>query len=94
MHWTGHHADWASSGRPFETWASRRRRGFGSGRRRGPLAIQILLAGIAVFALTRLMSASNRPHRTGAEKALLAVLMAAAAGFILTLRRSAARYRV
>jgi hypothetical protein len=40
------------------------------------------------------MSASTRPHRTGAEKALLAVLMAAAAGFILTLRRSAARYRV
>jgi hypothetical protein len=62
--------------------------------RRGPSSLQILLAGIAVFALARLMSASNRQDRSGAERVLLGVLMAASAAFILSLRRSAARYRV
>ena len=65
-----------------------RRRGFYRRGRRGPGVLTILLAGLAVFALVRMMSASGRLNRTTAEKVVLGALIAAAAGLLLSLRRS------
>jgi hypothetical protein len=69
----------------FGSWRPRRRRGFGAAR--------ILLAGLAALAFARLMSASNRGTSSRAEKVLLGVGLAVLGGLLLSLQRSASRYR-
>jgi hypothetical protein len=61
-------------------------------RARGPSAVTILLAGLAVFALIRLMTASNRPDLSTAQKVVLGALVLLVGGVLLSLRRSARRY--
>jgi hypothetical protein len=51
------------------------------------------LAGLAVFALVRLLSAAQKPNRTGTEKWLLGTLIVSLGALLLSLRRSAPRYR-
>jgi hypothetical protein len=77
MPWS--HAGWTPAGR--------RARG-----RRAPSILLILLAGLAAFALVKLMSAAERPQRSPLEKVLIAVLLVGAASFVLRLRRRGHRY--
>ena len=85
-HWGGFGSSFGSYGRRgFGSWAPR--------RRRGPGAARILLAGVAALVFARLFSASNRSNRTAAEKAVLGIALAAVGALLLSLRRSAVRYR-
>jgi hypothetical protein len=69
------------------------RRPYGRRRRaRGPSAFTILLAGLAVFALVRLLTASNRPNLSTAQKVALGALVLLVGSVLLSLRRSARRY--
>jgi hypothetical protein len=94
-------AGWSSYAMPFggafvPGFRSRYRRGFramGRRQRRGPSAFKILLAGLAVFALVRLMSQDSQRTRTTGEKLVIGVLVAGLAAMLLSLRRSTARYR-
>src|SRR5262245_22292412 len=65
----------------------------GSWRRtRGPTAVQVLLAGLAVFAFGKLLSAINRPNRSTAEKLGLGALLAMVGVWLLSYRNPARRY--
>jgi hypothetical protein len=68
---------------------------FGSRRQsvRGPSLGLILLAGLAVFAFLKLTAAADRPNRSTLEKIALAALALLAGAFLLSLVRSARRYR-
>jgi hypothetical protein len=61
-------------------------------RRRGPSIATLLLAGLAVFAFVRLTSLSTRPRRSVGERALIGVLLLAAAWAVMSFRRSGRRY--
>jgi hypothetical protein len=69
-------------------------RGFGARRHRArrPSVFGILLAGLAVFALVKLWTASNRPNLSTAQKLVIGALVAIVGGWLLSLRRSAKRY--
>jgi len=100
VHRLRHLGDVAGFGMPlgsrFGGWSRSSRRGpFGSSRRRargGPSAAKILLAGLAVFALVRLMANEGRMRST-AEKLVIGVLVAVLGAVLLSLRRSTAAYR-
>jgi len=82
----GGHRSWR---RPYGRW----RRAYGRRRRaRGPSAFTILLAGLAVFALVRLLTASNRPNLSTAQKVVLGGLVLFVGSILLSLRRRARRY--
>jgi hypothetical protein len=73
------------TGRP---WA---RRGFRP-RRRGPSVALLLLAGLAVFAFVKVMSAASRQgRRSTGEKIVLGALLLALGAILLSFRRSAVR---
>jgi hypothetical protein len=61
-------------------------------RRREPPMVLLLLAGLAVFAFVKVMSAA-RGRRSTVEKVLLAALLLALGVVVLSFRRSSARYR-
>jgi len=50
------------------------------------------VAGLAVFALVRLLTASNRPNLSTAQKVALGALVVFVGSVLLSLRRSARRY--
>jgi hypothetical protein len=66
---------------------------FHSRSRRGPSLVRILLAGLAVFALVRLMSATNRPKRSAATTLVLGLLLVIVGTMVMSFRRSARRYQ-
>ena len=61
-------------------------------RRRGPSVLTLLLSGLAVFAFVRLTSASTAARRSPGERAIIAVLLVAAAWAVIRFRRSGRRY--
>jgi hypothetical protein len=67
------------------------RRGFRS-RRRGPSIARLLLAGLAVFAFAKVLSAATGRQRSTSEKVLLGGLVLAPGAVLLSFRRSASRY--
>jgi hypothetical protein len=68
-------------------WRSRVRRG-----RREPSILLLLLAGVAVFAFVKVMSAASR-RRSLAEKIFFGALLIVLGAVVVSLRRSSARYR-
>jgi hypothetical protein len=78
-----------------DVWSERRGRGFRrrSRQSRGPSVLAILLAGLAAFALVRLTTAANRPNLSTAQKVAVGALIVLVGGVLLSLRRSAQRYR-
>src|SRR5262245_54773492 len=66
---------------------------FTSSRRRKAGPARILLAGLAALVFARLFTAANRSGRSSAEKLILGLGLAALGAFLLSLRRSAPRYR-
>src|SRR5262245_24572778 len=84
---------WSQVGRGFGGHRRNRFASWRARRQRGPSAAKILLAGIAAFTFARLMSASNRGTTSRLEKVLLGIGLAAAGTLLLSLRRSALRYR-
>lgn len=54
---------------------------------------RVLLAGLAVFAFVKLMSAANRSNRSKAATIVLGVLLVAVGAIVMSFRRSAARAR-
>jgi hypothetical protein len=99
----GGFSNWGNAAGSFGSWGNlagglgsfrrRRPRPFRAQRSRGPGAVRILLAGLAVFAFTRLMAFQDRPNLSKAEKTVLGVALAAVGALLLSLRRSTARYR-
>jgi hypothetical protein len=65
---------------------------FGRRRRRQPSFLTLLLAGLAVFAFVKLLSAVDERERSTAEKVLLVALLVAVGAIILYFRRSRHRY--
>jgi hypothetical protein len=59
--------------------------------RRGPSIARLLLAGLAVFAFVKLMSAVNGRSRSTAEKVLLGALLVAVGAVVMSFRRSSRR---
>jgi hypothetical protein len=58
---------------------------------RQPSLALLLVAGLAVFAFVKLMSAANRPNRSRAEAVLMAALVIGVGAFLMSLRRRSAR---
>jgi len=86
-------ADYGPFAAPVGARRAWRHAGFRPRRRRSP-ALAILLAGLAVVAFGKLMSALNRPNRSTAEKIGLGALLAVVGAMLLSLRsRGARRYR-
>ena len=85
--------DFSSACRGFGCYSRRWPRAVSRKPRREPLAALILLAGLAAFAYAWLATAAHRPTRTKAEKIMLGLGIAAVGMLLLSLRRSAARYR-
>ena len=74
----------------------RRRRPFAGrpfARRRAPSVVTLLLAGLAVFALVKLMSATTGRRRSTAERVVLGGLLLLAGAVVMAFRRSSRRYR-
>jgi hypothetical protein len=67
------------------------RRGFRAARR-GPSMVTLLLAGLAVLALVKVMSAAGG-RRSRAEKLVLGGVIVVLAAVVMSFRRSSARYR-
>jgi len=65
---------------------------FGHAPRTGPSVAHLLLAGLAVFAFVRLMSAANRGRRSRLTALTIGVLLLAVGALVSSLRRSARRY--
>jgi hypothetical protein len=93
MHGFGRVGDVVGLAAPFRTRRAWRRGGFGVRRRRTPTAVKILLAGLAVFAFAKLISAFNRSTRSTFEKVALGALVAVVGAFLLSLRNSSRSYR-
>lgn len=72
---------------PWRHFGSRRR------ARTGPSLGLILLAGLAVFAFLKLTTAADGPNRARLEKITLAALALLVGAILLSLVRSARRYR-
>ena len=87
MPFSGGYRRWFGGSRP----APFRSAGWRSNR--GPSAAKILLAGLAVFALVRLMSSDSHRSRTTAEKVMIGALVGVLGALLLSLRRSTMRYR-
>jgi len=68
-------------------WRSRVHRG-----RREPSILLLLLAGVAVFAFVKVMSAASR-RRSLAEKIFFGALLIVLGAVVVSFRRSSARYR-
>ena len=61
-------------------------------RRSGPSVGHLLIAGLAVFALVKLMSAATRPRRSRLSALTIGLMVLAVGAFVMSLRRSARRY--
>jgi hypothetical protein len=68
-------------------WRPQRRR-----QHREPPILLLLLAGLAVFAFVKVMSAANR-RRSLAEKVFFGALLVLLGAVVLSFQRSSARYR-
>jgi hypothetical protein len=68
------------------------RRAFGAAPRTGPSVGRLLLAGLAVFAFVKLMSAASRPNRSRPSALVTSVLLLAVGALVISLRRSARRH--
>jgi hypothetical protein len=62
-------------------------------RRRGPSVLRLLLAGLAVIAFAKVMSAASGRRRSTAERVLLGGLVLLLGAVVLSFRRSSPRYR-
>ncbi len=60
--------------------------------RREPSVAHLLLAGLAVFAFAKLMSAANRGHRSRPTALTIGILLLVVGALVMSLRRSARRY--
>ena len=61
-------------------------------RRRGPSVLRLLLAGLAVVALVKVMSAATGRQRSTAEKLVLGGLVVLLGAVVLSFRRSGRRF--
>jgi hypothetical protein len=57
-----------------------------------PSIAHLLLAGLAVFAFVKLMSAANRPNRFRPRTLAIGILLLVVGAFVMSLRRSARRH--
>jgi hypothetical protein len=60
-------------------------------RRRAPSILRLLLAGLAVFAFMKVLSAASRERQSTGEKIALGVLLLILGAVLLGFRRSAVR---
>jgi hypothetical protein len=93
MHRFGRFDDVAGFAGPFGARRAWRRGGFGFRRRRTPMAVKVLLAGLAVFAFVKLTDAINRSNRSTFEKMALGALVAIVGAYLVSLRNSSRQYR-
>lgn len=61
-------------------------------RRRGPSVLRLILAGLAVLAFAKVMSAANARQRSTVEKWIIGGLIVALGAAVLSFRRSGRRY--
>jgi hypothetical protein len=64
---------------------------FRTGSPAGPSVGRLLLAGLAVFAFVKLMSAAHRPNRSKPTVLVTALLLLAVGALVMSFRRSARR---